>query len=80
MIMMSVIHGESGRDTITLEGDAMNTQTKQVMKLRYDGKWTGIEGQPRQWTIKGTFLDKNGVDRNGSSFWLEGILELLEGR
>lgn len=44
--------------------------------LRYDGKYTWIEGENRTWTIISHFIDKAGQDRFRSSFGLAGLIEL----
>lgn len=39
--------------------------------LRYDGKYMFVPGENRQWTIVSDFIDDNGANRKGSSFFLE---------
>ncbi len=47
-----------------------------MIKLRYDGKWTDLPGQPRQWTITSDFIDSSGANRAHGSFGLEGLQQL----
>ena len=45
-------------------------------KLKYDGRWTWIEGENRQWTIVSDWIDASGENRKWGSFSLEGLMEL----
>lgn len=60
----------------------MDTQTsskqmaRQNVKLRYDGKFTRISGEVRQWTLLSHFLDVDGQDRFKGSFGLAGLRQI----
>ena len=48
----------------------------QVVKLRYDGKWTDIPEMGRQWTLLSDYFDADGQNRRGGSFSLAGLVEI----
>lgn len=47
-----------------------------MCKLRYDGKYADVAGQPRQWTILSHFIGPDGGDYFRSSRMLEGLQQL----
>lgn len=46
------------------------------VKLRYDGRYEFVHGENRQWTIVSTFIDRDGANRKGSSFFLETLKDI----
>lgn len=54
----------------------MNKTSDAPVKLRYDGSYSFMPGNPRQYTVMSHFIDANGCDRYKGSFMLETLVEL----
>lgn len=49
---------------------------RQIVKLRYDGRWEFGDGDTRQWTLMSSFIDVNGCDRKGGSFFYQSLVDI----
>jgi hypothetical protein len=63
-----------GRCSSAARGIAMTANA--IAILKYDGRWTWITGENRQWTILNHWIDRDGADRFRGSFSLQGLKEL----